>query len=125
MLIRDRLMSRFLAFLTMRGLKLLSLLCGLWFLMQPMAFASEPTTATQLFEVHCAGCHVNGGNIIRRGKTLKQAALKRNGVDTAEAIATLITNGKGNMPAYRDRLTPEEIDALTTYVLERAAQNWR
>ena len=33
----------------------------------------------QLFELHCAGCHLNGGNIIRRGKTLKLAALERQG----------------------------------------------
>jgi cytochrome c6 len=34
-------------------------------------WAQERTAVAEpvaLFEVHCAGCHLNGGNIIRRGK---------------------------------------------------------
>jgi hypothetical protein len=41
----------------------------------------------ELFANHCAGCHVNGGNIIRRGKTLRLAALERNGIHDAQRIA--------------------------------------
>lgn len=92
---------------------------------QPFAWASEPGQGAQLFEVHCVGCHVNGGNIVRRGKTLKLPALKRNGVDSSETIAQLIANGKNNMPAYRDRLTPDEISELASYVLDRASSNWQ
>ena len=29
------------------------------------------------------------------------------------------------MPAYSDRLTEEEIGAVSRYVLERAADNWQ
>lgn len=80
---------------------------------------------SQLFEQQCAGCHVNGGNIIRRNKTLKLKALQKNQVDTVEAIAALITNGKGNlMSAYRDRLSAEEIATLARYVLEQAQHDW-
>lgn len=87
--------------------------------------ADTTMTASTLFEKECAGCHVNGGNIVRRGKNLKQRALKRHGVDSIEAIATLITNGKGLMSAYGDRLSPEAIDLLANYVWERAQENWR
>jgi cytochrome c6 len=80
--------------------------------------------ASQLFEIHCAGCHPGGGNIIRRGKTLKQKALKRNGVETEAAIATLIHQGKGIMPAFADRLSEAEIAALAAYVLEQAEAGW-
>jgi len=83
------------------------------------------TSGASLFEFHCSGCHINGGNIIRRGKTLKQKALERNGYDSLEAIAQLVTQGKGNMPAYAERMTPEEIQAIAAYVLEQAAQNWK
>ena len=83
-----------------------------------------PIDAAPLFETNCAGCHINGSNIIRRGKNLKQRALKRNGYEDVDAIATLIINGKGNMSAYRDKLSPEEINALAQYVLDRAAVNW-
>lgn len=79
----------------------------------------------QIFETNCAGCHVNGGNIVRRGKDLKLKTLQRNGYATVDQIATLVTNGKGNMSAYRDRLTPAEIQTVSTYVLEQAKAGWK
>jgi cytochrome c6 len=87
--------------------------------------AANVTNAPKLFEFHCSGCHVNGGNIVRRGKNLKLKTLEKNGVATIAAIETLVTNGKGNMSAYRDRLTPEEIQQVSAYVLEQANQDWR
>lgn len=86
--------------------------------------AASDIDAAALFQVHCAGCHAHGGNIIRRGKNLKMRALKRNQRDTVAAIADLITHGKANMSAYRDRLSPAEIEALARYVLEQATANW-
>jgi cytochrome c6 len=44
---------------------------------------------SSLFGAHCAGCHLQGGNIIRRGKTLKMAALERNGITSPDAIAAI------------------------------------
>lgn len=32
--------------------------------------ATNPTAA-EVFSANCAGCHINGSNIIRRGKNLK------------------------------------------------------
>jgi cytochrome c6 len=90
-----------------------------------LSFAADVPNGAQIFEMQCAGCHINGGNIVRRGKDLKLGTLKKNGVDSVEAIATLVSNGKGNMSAYGDRLTPEEIAAVSAYVLEQAQQNWR
>lgn len=88
--------------------------------------ASEmPQTPAQLFELHCAGCHVNGGNIIRRGKNLKARALARNGIDSPAAVATLIRQGKGLMSAYGDRFTPDQVEALAAYVWQRSQENWR
>ena len=80
---------------------------------------------TELFDVHCAGCHPNGANIIRRGKNLKQKALNRHGYTSVDEIATLITNGKGLMSAYGKQLSENEINALANYVLEQAAINWK
>jgi len=98
-----------------------------WSLSMPPALAetgaAEPVQS--LFTAQCAGCHVNGGNIVRRRKTLKQRALERNGVDSVEAIATLITNGKGAMSAYGDRLSAAEIDLLAHYVWDRAQDDWQ
>ena len=112
-----------------RWIWLLSLVfaCGCWLLSTPTALANSASAdqASALFTAECAGCHANGGNIVRRRKTLKQRALQRNGVDSIEAIATLITNGKGIMSAYGDRLSPEAIDLLARYVWDQAQNNWR
>lgn len=88
------------------------------------AWAADVANGAQVFEVHCIGCHVNGGNIIRGGKNLKQKALERNGYITVEAIAQIVANGKANMSAYKTRLTPAEIEDVAAYVLQQAAQNW-
>ena len=87
--------------------------------------AEASDSGGELFTANCAGCHPKGGNIIRRGKNLKAKALNRNRVDSQEAIVSLVTGGKGIMPAYRDRLTAEEIDAVSHYVLEQAATDWK
>ncbi|HEY9880768.1 MAG TPA: c-type cytochrome [Leptolyngbyaceae cyanobacterium] len=89
------------------------------------ALSAADSTTAHLFEIHCAGCHPNGGNIIRRGKTLKQKALQRNKVDSVETISTLIANGKGIMSAFRDRISEAEITALAQYVLDQAEHNWQ
>jgi cytochrome c6 len=89
------------------------------------ALADDTINGTQIFSVHCAGCHINGSNIIRRGKNLKMKALKKNNMDSIEAIASIITNGKNNMSAYKDRLTEQQIQDVATYVLEQAENNWR
>jgi cytochrome c6 len=103
----------------------------------PASFADAPTNAligaqisgaqisgAQIFEAQCAGCHAGGGNIVRRGKTLKLKALQKNQMDNLAAIQTIVTQGKGNMSAYGDRLSAEEINAVAAYVLAQAAQNW-
>lgn len=82
-------------------------------------------SGAQVFEVHCVGCHINGGNIVRRGKNLKLKTLQRNKVDSVEAIGQIVANGKGIMSAYGDRLTPQEIEAVAAYVLEQAEQGWK
>lgn len=80
---------------------------------------------SKLFEINCAGCHLNGGNIIRRRKNLKLKALQNNGYDTIESITTIISNGKNNMSAYGDRLSNQQINDLAKYVLNQAENNWK
>lgn len=79
----------------------------------------------ELFEQHCAGCHLNGGNIVRRGKTLKQKAMAKNGYTSIESIADLIINGKGNMSAYGDRLSSTAIQTIAEYVFEQSQNDWK
>lgn len=87
--------------------------------------AADIANGANIFSVHCAGCHINGGNIIRRGKNLQKKALKRYGMDSTEAITAIVTNGKSNMSAFKERLTEQEIQDVATYVLEQAEKGWR
>ncbi|WP_016952802.1 cytochrome c6 PetJ [Anabaena sp. PCC 7108] len=89
------------------------------------ANALDTQNGAEVFSVHCAGCHINGGNIIRRGKNLKKNALKRYGMDSLAAITNIVTNGKNNMSAYQERLTTEEIENVAAYVLEQAEKDWK
>ena len=89
------------------------------------SLTSSPAQGLQLFETHCIGCHVGGGNILKWGKNLKFKALHNNKVDTVETIAALVTAGKGNMSAYGDKLSPVEIETVSRYVLDQAAKDWK
>jgi cytochrome c6 len=89
------------------------------------ASATDIANGVKIFEANCAGCHINGGNIIRRGKNLKMKALKKYNMDSQEAIASIVTKGKNNMSAYKDRLTDQEIQDVANYVLDQAEKNWR
>jgi cytochrome c6 len=78
-----------------------------------------------VFEAQCVGCHINGGNIIRRGKTLKLKVLQKYHLDSEAAIADLVTHGKNNMSAYGDRLSVSEIADVAAYTIEQAQHNWK
>ncbi|MCF4967930.1 cytochrome C6 [Nostoc sp. CMAA1605] len=87
--------------------------------------AVDTANGAEIFSVHCAGCHINGGNIVRRGKNLQKKTLKRYGMDSIEAVTDIVTNGKNNMSAYKDRLIEQEIQNVAAYVLEQAEKGWR
>lgn len=89
-----------------------------------MNIPADTTHGGKIFKANCAGCHINGGNIIRRGKNLKLRALKRYKMDSVEAISAIVANGKNNMSAYKDRLIVTEIRDVAAYVLEQAEAGW-
>lgn len=91
----------------------------------PAALGVDLTQGEQVFETNCAPCHAGGGNVMRWWKNLKLNTLKNNKLDSEEAIANLVTNGKSSMSAYKDRLTEEEIKNVSAYVLQQAKNNWR
>jgi cytochrome c6 len=89
------------------------------------ASAADTANGEQIFSVQCAGCHINGSNIIRRGKNLRKQALKKYDMDSIEAVTSIVTNGKNNMSAYKERLTEQQIQDVAAYVLEQAEKDWR
>ena len=83
-----------------------------------------PATGQDLFNNNCSGCHVNGGNIIRRGRTLKMAALKRNGIDNPEAIARIAREGIGQMSGYSEALGEGGDRIVAEWIWEQAQNAW-
>ena len=77
-----------------------------------------------LFENNCAGCHINGGNIIRRSKNLKISSLKRNGIDNPEAIAKIARQGIGIMDGYKDELGDNGDQKVANWIWEQAQKAW-
>ena len=71
------------------------------------------------------GCHVGGGNIIRRGRTLKLQALQRQGLASPEAIAMVAAQGLGQMSGYRDALGGDAaVQAVAAWVWQQALDGW-
>lgn len=81
-------------------------------------------SGAELFALHCSGCHINGGNIIRRGKTLKLSALQRQGIEGSEAIAAIAAGGIGQMGGYAAVLGDPGAAAVADYVWQQALAGW-
>ena len=101
----------------------------------------EPAAAVagageELFTAKCAGCHMGGGNVIARGKTLSASDLIKNSVSSPDQIAALITDDKGAMPGFGEtcapkgqctfgpRLSDSDIRDVTAFVDIQAAAGW-
>ncbi|MEO6324364.1 MAG: c-type cytochrome [Thermoanaerobaculia bacterium] len=110
--------------------------CGAVFLLPlvlGLGACAPANPGEQVWVKKCAGCHGSDG----RGETkfaqgrpfanLTDDRWKHG--DSHEAIVRLITEGdeKSPMPAYRDRLTAEQIEAVSRYAesLSRAARQAR
>jgi cytochrome c6 len=50
--------------------------------------------------------------------------MARNGYGEVSAIASIVTQGKGIMPSYADKLSSEEIRAIAQYVHEQSESGW-
>ena len=102
----------------------LGVAAALALLLLPAGASLAAPAGAQLFENHCAGCHINGGNIIRRGKTLKLSALQRNGIDGPEAIAAIAAGGIGQMGGYGPVLGEGGAEAVAVWVWQQAEAGW-
>ena len=100
-------------------------LIGLFVISPQCALAEDRSSqGAVLFEQHCAACHINGGNIIRRGKTLKMAALERRGLASVEAIAEIAAHGIGQMSGYQDALGPDGDLLVAEWIWTQAQNAW-
>ena len=88
-----------------------------------------------IFINSCSGCHNNGGNLLNPAKTLKKDDLLKFEVFERSKLSALISQGRGQMPAYGEfispkgnlmpaKLTPTEIDNLSDYIIDMAEKSW-
>jgi cytochrome c6 len=66
----------------------------------------------------CAQCH--GRNMVNSGTTVYD--LRRFPVEDPERFTTSVTQGKGNMPSFKESLTPEQVRGLWAYVGSRGGK---
>lgn len=77
------------------------------------------TDAAALFKARCSLCHAeNGSGESPSGKALKARDLRSNEVQTKSdaELTESITKGKGKMPAFGQKLKPEQIQQLVAYI---------
>ena len=86
--------------------------------------ALDTDLGEKLFKNHCAGCHINGNNIIRRSKNLKISSLKNNGIYDPEAIAKIARQGIGIMDGYKDQLGENGDLIVANWIWEQAQKAW-
>lgn len=70
------------------------------------------------FHRTCAQCH--GRNMVNSGTTVYD--LRKFPLDQEDRFRHSVTNGKGNMPSFKDALSPEQIAILWAYVGTRGGK---
>ncbi len=92
--------------------------CGRGAVAQERFSVDEIERGRAQFERTCAQCH--GRNMVNSGTTSYD--LRRFPVDDAPRFFASVTNGKGNMPSFRDGLDEEQIRLLWAYVGSRGGK---
>lgn len=87
----------------------------------PSASVDEFATARANYTKNCEGCHGpegNGGLVKVNDKQLKVPSLHSDHAKkhTDEKIVDFITNGHEEMPAFKDKMSPAEINELVRFV---------
>ena len=88
------------------------------------AVAADLENGQDIFGANCAACHAGGNNSVQADKKIKKAELEKylDGGYNVEAITKQVTNGKGNMPAFGEKLGPDDIDDVASYVYDMATK---
>jgi mono/diheme cytochrome c family protein len=87
--------------------------------------APQDQARQTLFKSNCATCHSQNGTPTAVGKSLNAPDLGSAPVQnqTKAQLEQTIGNGKGNMPAFKDKLSQAEIDSLVAYVHSLSKRN--
>lgn len=98
----------------MRTFQLTIVLCSVFLPIAALAQTDATLTANPVYEKNCAKCHGKTAG----GRHFGGPALVSDKVAAAspDDLRSIISNGKGHMPKYAGKLTPEEIDTLVKQI---------
>ncbi len=99
-----------------RFTQIVGLACALIFIVGASARADD---SASLFKTKCAACHgADGSANTSMGKALKIRDLGSADVQkqTDAQLTEIISNGKSPMPAYKGKLTDDQIKGLVAYI---------
>jgi cbb3-type cytochrome c oxidase subunit III len=71
---------------------------------------------TAVYKKHCANCHSEDGKGLETLQPPDFTDGKWQAENTDKAIADGIRNGKGVMPAFKDVLSPAQVNSMVRYV---------
>jgi mono/diheme cytochrome c family protein len=72
-----------------------------------------------LFKLHCAACHPDGGNVIKPDKTLHKDTLAANNIKTPEDIIGKMRNPGPGMSMFDKTMIPDnEAEEIAEYILK-------
>jgi cytochrome c6 len=102
----------------LKGMGILGLLlCAACGVLAPSAQAQ--TGGEALYKSKCAGCHGadgKGQTAVGKADNIRDLGSADVQAQSDDAIAGIIGNGKGKMPAYGKSLKPDQIKDLVTYI---------
>ena len=101
----------------MKATRLVLALAIIAIMLAPLAAVAADGAA--VYKAKCATCHgPDGKGETAIGKSMKLRSLGSADVQkgTDAALTTIISDGKGKMPAYKGKLSADEIKALVAYI---------
>jgi cytochrome c6 len=101
------------------------LIIGLALAFVPAAFAADESAGATVYKAKCLTCHAkDGSGNTPVGKSLQSADLRSAEVQKKSdaELTESVSEGKGNMPAFKTLLSEDEIHSVLGYVRTLASK---
>jgi mono/diheme cytochrome c family protein len=94
--------------------------CLLFFSLSVTTALGADDKAKTAYKTNCVSCHGSDGGGTPLGKSMQAADLCSQQVQSKSdaELAQVITEGKNNMPAFKNTLNPEQVQGVVKYVRE-------
>ncbi len=84
-----------------------------------LAEEKKGATGEELFKLHCAACHPNGGNIINPKETLSKADRDKHGAKNVKEIVGKMRKPGPGMTAFDAKTLPDkDAKAIADYIVK-------